>query len=94
MAGCATDCDEAKDKLEHCHDEIYDTAGATTVHPVPITFNDDCSGENRCVAECVNATSCEALAFVLNHVSDPNRSIPAGTEEFSRCYAKCTGFAP
>lgn len=88
MTGCATDCDEAKDKLDSCSYEIHHTIG-TTIHPVPVTINDDCSGQTRCLAECVNAASCQALAFVLNGVSDPNTPIPPGAIEFSHCFNKC-----
>jgi hypothetical protein len=89
MTGCTSDCDEAQDKLDSCSYEIHHTAG-NTIHPVPLTINDDCSGETRCLAQCVNAASCQALAFVLNGVSaDPNTPLPQGAPEFSDCFNKC-----
>jgi hypothetical protein len=91
-AGCTNDCEEAKDKLDSCGDQIHHTAG--TSMPTPITITDDCSGKNRCVSECVDTASCDALAYILNHVSDPNRPIPEGAKAFSECFTLCTGFRP
>lgn len=93
LVGCANDCEEAKDKLDSCSDEIYHTVG-TSIHPTPITIVDDCSGQNRCVSECIDAASCEALAYALNDVSDPNRPPPEGTKAFVECFTLCTGFRP
>ncbi len=92
-AGCTTDCDEANDKLESCGDQIYHTFGTTT-RPTPVAIDDDCSGQSRCLADCVNAASCDALAFVLNEVRDPNIPVPAGALEFSQCFTRCTGWRP
>jgi len=90
VAGCADDCDEAKDKLDSCRDEIARAAAGHGFLALPITVTDDCSGQNRCIAECVNATSCPAIAYVVAGTEpDPNPPPPAGAAEFSRCLTTC-----
>lgn len=88
LGGCATDCDAARDKLDSCHGEIYAAHGGA-IHPVPVTIGDHCSEDDRCTADCVNAASCEAMAYVLNYVSDPNFPPPPDARSFSDCFERC-----
>ena len=89
-AGCADECDNAKDKLDSCRDEIARAASGRGFLALPITVTDDCSGQNRCVAECVNATSCPAIAYVVAGTeSYPNQAPPAGANVFSNCLTSC-----
>lgn len=90
LASCADACDEAKDKLDSCRDEIARAAAGRGFRALPITVTDDCSGQNHCIADCVNATSCPAIASVVAGTeSDPNQMLPAGATEFSSCVGAC-----
>jgi hypothetical protein len=90
LAGCADECDDAKDKLDSCRDEIARAAAGRGFLALPMTITDDCSGQNRCMADCVNATSCPAIAYVVAGTEpDPNQAPPAGASEFSSCLAAC-----
>jgi hypothetical protein len=69
LLGCRNDCDEAKDHWEDCMDRE---------DQVPGMSDDECSGKNECIANCVKDADC----LELQRFADPS-----GT--WAQCTSKC-----
>jgi len=55
-----------------------------------LEISDDCTGQNLCLAKCLDAASCAALVFVAKGGStDPNEPTPAGSGMAQGCIVAC-----
>jgi len=82
-------CELAQEKLGDCRAEV-EHAGTVGAILVPLEITDDCTVQNRCVAECVMPASCGAISYVVRGGStDPNEPPPAGAETFQGCLYSC-----
>ncbi|HWZ87275.1 MAG TPA: hypothetical protein VNW92_00450 [Polyangiaceae bacterium] len=98
MAGaCAdrSDCEIAQEALDKCDAEHAAATGVASFQRIPLQVTGECSGENACVAACVNATSCATITWVeLNGGDDPNGPpTPKDAGVFSNCLQKCADLA-
>jgi hypothetical protein len=87
----ASACELAHHKLKECDVPVLrpSTIGAILL-PLAGGTPEDCTDQNRCVAQCVTDASCEAITFVVaGGATDPNVTIPAGSEGFQRCLYCC-----
>ncbi len=95
FASCSDVCDDARDKLDSCEHEIEQAVEQYGSQGLAITIEDGtCSGLNGCLAVCVNAASCPALAYLRTNagpVMDPSRTPPADANALWRCTNDCIG---
>jgi hypothetical protein len=96
VSACESECDQAANRLDSCRDEIRAesrASGRTDAYFVlPITHVDtnDCSGDNLCLAECLNEADCAAIAHVAVHANgDPSNPPPPGAIELNSCANEC-----
>jgi hypothetical protein len=91
LAACAeeTVCERAADKLQACH--IGEKTFAKGYARIPLAIDrDHCSGQNECLAKCVDPASCSDLDYVLvSGVADPNLPPPTGHAELLACISAC-----
>jgi hypothetical protein len=97
VSACESECEQAADLLDSCRDEIRAESQASRgTHPsyflFPITHVDpnDCSGDNLCLAECLNEADCAAIAHAAVHGNgDPSNPPPPGAIELTTCANEC-----
>lgn len=86
-----TPCETAHKKLDACKSQIDDAIAKTGFVSLPVAFtgNEDCSGKNLCIAECVDGADCSDLAIVISGglTTDPNAAPYKGT--FLKCTVGC-----
>lgn len=92
---CDTPCENANEKIEHeCHDEIMRAHMGQSYSALPLTGgSEECEGSEECVAECINDTDCESLAYLMAkgpRTTDPNAVAPEGVGDFASCLEDCT----
>lgn len=81
-------CDGARQKIGSC--SLQPPRRVQGQFPFPTTFAPECAGSDACYAGCINASSCQAIAFVVNlPVTDPNEHIPDDAPEFYQCLTTC-----
>ena len=75
IARCASDnpCETARQKLDTCKDEIQKAVAVSGFVSFPVTFSGECTGTNRCLAECARDVGCNELAYTISGGdTDPN----------------------
>jgi hypothetical protein len=89
---CSDDdpCEDARHKLDSCNSEIQRAVAAHGYASFPLTFEGECSGKNRCIAECARNVGCDELASTIaGESTDPNAPVMSG--EFFGCALRCLG---
>jgi hypothetical protein len=92
IAGCASDdpCEAARQKLDMCKDEIQKAVAISGFVSFPVTFSGECTGTNRCLAECARDVGCSELAYAISGgPTDPNA--PPISGRFLGCALHCLG---
>jgi hypothetical protein len=95
---CDSTCENGQEKLDSCEDEIAaelmkrPDCRLNCSQPLPIGISDECTALDECVAECVSAADCPAIAHAVVHgpvQTDPNDVRPPGTNELHTCINDC-----
>lgn len=87
LTACSNDCEEARDKIDSCRDEIVRAAARRGGYGWPLAIDDECSPRSQCLAECVNDSDCRAIASVAT--TEPDANSPPGAQEFYVCALSC-----
>ena len=88
--GDRTDCETARARLEECGRNVFIAPSLASYQRLPLVIDDDCTGLNGCAADCVNASTCDAMNSVLLGPSgDPNTVAPPGAGKFNYCLNAC-----
>lgn len=95
LAGCGDQdpCEAAKERLDSCESEIQEAVEQKGHASLPLAFTGkgECTGRDRCVAECIDGASCSELAEVVTgstRITDPNAE-PVATAPRFKCVIDC-----